>query len=151
MSDAEPVVEVYVASWNAGFGTLMPHRVVDEALVDRWRTDLVDVGVWRVAVDSGSGRILGFAGTRPSRDPLDPDLGELDTIAVAPDCWRRGVGSVLMRDAIDVMARAGYAEAVLWTLADYPLGQDFYRRTGWSASGEARAEGRQVAFRRRLR
>ena len=54
-------------------------------------------------------------------------------------------------DAIDVMARAGYAEAVLWTLADYPLGQDFYRRTGWSASGEARAEGRQVAFRRRLR
>ena len=55
-----------------------------------------------------------------------------------------------MTEAVEAMTRAGYTEAVLWTLADYPQGQDFYRRTGWTASGESRQDGRQVAFRRRL-
>ena len=30
---------------------------------------------------------MGFAGIGPSRDPDDPRLGELDTIAVAPRAW----------------------------------------------------------------
>ena len=55
-----------------------------------------------------------------------------------------------MRDAVTELTRAGYADAVLWTLADYSRGQDFYRRTGWSPSGEVRDHGRQVAFRRPL-
>jgi GNAT superfamily N-acetyltransferase len=95
--------------------------------------------------------LLGFVGTVPSRDPIDPGLGEVDTIAVAPDAWRHGIGRRLMDAAVNDLLDAGYHEAILWTLADYGQGRDFYLATGWHASGEARESGRQIAFRRFLR
>lgn len=124
-ADAVGVAVVYVASWNQGFAGLMPPRVLDRD------------------------QVVGFAGTGPSRDPLDPELGELDTIAVRPDAWRRGVGRRLMSAALDDLA-AHYAEGILWTLAGHGNGRGCYGATGWHASSEVRDSGRQFAFRRPL-
>jgi GNAT superfamily N-acetyltransferase len=103
---------------------------------------------WWVA-ESGES-VIGFAGTGPSRDPVDPDLGELDTIAVAPFAWRHGVGRRLMEAAVEELHGAGYRQGILWTLAGYERGRDFYEATGWHVSGEVRDHGRQIAFRRSL-
>lgn len=149
-ADAAAVAQVYVASWNSGFAQLMPARVLDSAQVARWARDLRDPQVrWWVA-QSGTA-VVGFVGTGPSRDPVDPDLGELDTIAVAPTAWRRGLGRRLMRVGLDDLFRAGHGESILWTLADYEPGRSFYEATGWRRSGEMRHSGRQIAFRRSLR
>jgi N-acetylglutamate synthase-like GNAT family acetyltransferase len=64
--------------------------------------------------------VVGFVGIGPSRDPIDQDLGELDTIAVAPAAWRTGVGKALMSVALEGLRSEGYHSAVLWTLSDYP-------------------------------
>jgi GNAT superfamily N-acetyltransferase len=147
--DAEQVAGVYVASWNAGFGHLMPPRVLDPEQVARWQRDL-DAGRihWWLAEVGAS--VIGFAGTGPSRDPVEPGLGELDTIAVSPSAWRHGVGTRLMDVAVRDLRRAGYRRGVLWTLAGYEQGSRFYEATGWHASGEHRDGGRQIAFRRSL-
>ena len=146
--DAGRVTEVYVASWNLGFGELMPRIVGDEARVGRWAGELVGGKTsWWVAEDGGS--VVGFVGIGPSRDPVDPRLGELDTIAVDPPYWRSGVGTALMQTALEALA-AGYPEAILWTLADYPRGQRFYEATGWRADGGERDDGRQVSYRRQF-
>jgi ribosomal protein S18 acetylase RimI-like enzyme len=148
-ADARLVAEVYVASWNEGFAGLMPPRVADREQVDRWERDLDDGPVrWWLAQDGH--RVLGFVGTGPSRDPIDADLGELDTIAVAPSAWRRGVGRCLMRAALDDLLEAHHREGILWTLAEYGQGRKFYEATGWRAYGEVRDAGRQIAFRRSL-
>jgi hypothetical protein len=39
----------------------------------------------------------------------------------------------------------------VWTLANYPQGQEFYAKTGWTLSGSTRDDGRQVSYRRRFR
>lgn len=146
-ADAEEIADVYVASWNEGFAGLMPGRVLDREQVDRWRRELGEGSMrWWLAHDNG--RVFGFAGTGPSRDPIDPGLGEVDTIAVAPAAWRRGVGRCLMAAALDDLLDAHYRESILWTLADYTQGREFYEATGWSPSGEVRDSGRQIAFRR---
>ena len=147
--DAEQVARIYVDSWNAGFAGQFPARALSQREVARWRDDLADAPVrWRVAVDSGEA--IGFAGTGPCRDPVDPRLGELDTIAVSPDCWRRGVGRALMDDALDALRAAPLGAAVLWTLADYARGDAFYRSTGWRPDGRSRDSGRQVSYRHPL-
>lgn len=136
-------------SWNAGFEGFLPAREYTEELVSRWRADLdgPDTHVWWLAeLDH-----VGFAGVRPSRDPDDPAVGELDTIAVAPSSWRLGIGAKLMSAAIDRLTDDGYREAVLWTLAGYERGHRFYTATGWSTDGVSRDEGREVCYRRRLR
>lgn len=148
-ADAEGIAQVYVASWNEGFAHLMPPRILDADQVARWSQELdAGRGQWWVA-DSGRS-MAGIVGTGPSRDPVDPALGELDTIAVTPSAWCQGVGRSLMACALDDLRAAGYREAILWTLADYARGRRFYESTGWRASGEARDSGRQVAFRRSL-
>lgn len=151
-ADANEVVRIYVASWLAGFGDLMPEISAGAARTGRWRATLADARPperWWVAERAGA--IVGFAGVCPCRDPVDPRLGELDTIAVDPAAWRTGVGRELLAEAVAALAAHGYAEAVLWTLAAYPLGESFYRAAGFTPTGRARKEGRQIQYGLRLR
>src|SRR5690348_1530116 len=117
--DARFVAQIYVSSWNLAFTGLMPQRQLDPPLVERWRGDLLVPLSHRWWVAELDGVIVGFTGIGPSRDPIDPELGELDTIAVAPSMWRRGIGRALMARALQSLIADGYREAVLWTLAGY--------------------------------
>lgn len=128
---------------------MMPAIEVDDGRVDRWESELGG-GPARWWVAEYGGVIVGLVGIGPSRDPVDAALGELDTIAVDPAHWRSGVGRALMQTAIEGLTEAGYPEAILWTLANYPQGQRFYEATGWRADGTTRDDGRQVRYRRQL-
>ena len=82
-TDAEIVARVYIESWNTGFGHLLGTRELTRDVVARWEHDLASGPVqWTVALADGA--IVGFVGVGPSRDPIDPALSELDTIAVHP-------------------------------------------------------------------
>jgi ribosomal protein S18 acetylase RimI-like enzyme len=155
-TDAAQVARIYVESWNAGFGHLMGTIGLDDARIRRWQNDLTGGRTrWWVAettdVADGAERVVGLVGAGPSRDPVDPHLGELDTIAVDPTCWRGGVGAALMRTALGSLAESGYREAVLWTVTGYDRGQAFYEATGWRRDGGTRDGGRQLSFRHSLR
>ena len=78
-TDVEAIARIYVESANVGFGDLDPKRVLDSERVERWRSDLAAPLPYRWWVATRNGVIVGFAGIGPSRDPIDPDLGELDT------------------------------------------------------------------------
>ncbi|MEM9565629.1 MAG: GNAT family N-acetyltransferase [Actinomycetota bacterium] len=144
VADAEAVAAIYVSSWNAGFGHLLGDREPSGDDVDRWRNDLASTTTaWTVAESAGV--IAGFIGVGPSRDPVDVELGEIDTIAVSPSMWRRGIGRALMTRGIE-QVRARWPRAILWTPDGYERGHAFYRAMGWHRLGSTRASGTQVAF-----
>ena len=149
--DTAEVLRIYVASWNLGFGERMPRIEADPDRLARWQVDLAAPSPQRWWLAERDGAIVGFAGIGPCRDPVDPALGELDTIAVDPNCWRSGVGRALMSQALRALSSDGYREAVLWTFADYPRGDTFYRAMGWSRSGTFRNDGTQLLYRHPLR
>lgn len=147
--DAEDVARIYVDAWNAGFVGHLPPRGLTDGEVSRWRHELAEASIrWRVAVEAVDEAtvVVGFAGSGPSRGPVDPSLGELDTVAVSPDHWRQGVGRALMADALEGLRAGHFASAVLWTLADYPRGDAFYRSVGWRPDGRTRDSGRQISY-----
>jgi GNAT superfamily N-acetyltransferase/shikimate kinase len=144
-TDAAAAARLYVESWNAGLGELVGPRALDPAETARWARELGS-GSQRWWVAERGGRPVGFAGAGPSRDPVAPERGEQDTIAVSPDAWRTGVGRTLAAAAVDWLA-ARYAEAVVWTVAGYDAGHRFYEALGWVADGGTRADGREVSFR----
>lgn len=148
--DAQVITRIYVQSWNAGFGELMPPREITPGLVTRWAQDLAQPFPHRWWVAEADGSIQGFAGIGPSRDPVDPSLGELDTIAVDPAWWRAGVGRRLMTTALEHLVSDGYQHGILWTLANYERGQRFYEAMGWRADGGMRDGGRQIRYRHEL-
>jgi N-acetylglutamate synthase-like GNAT family acetyltransferase len=152
VDDAEVVTRIYIESWNAGFGELLghPNRSVTPELVVRWGQDLVQPLPQRWWVAEKQGTIVGLVGIGPSRDPVDARLGELDTIAVDPRCWRSGIGRELLSLALRYLAADGYGEAILWTVAGYERGKAFYEAMGWRLDGGVRDEGRQVRYRHSL-
>jgi GNAT superfamily N-acetyltransferase len=149
-SDAVSISQIYVESWNAGFTGLMPARELTTELIARWERDLAEPMPhrwWAAEVDAA---LAGFVGIRPSRDPIDPALGELDTIAVAPIYWRQGIGRALLAVGLSYLRADGYRQAVLWTLAHYAQGQRFYEAAGWELDGGIRDAGRQIRYRHDL-
>jgi GNAT superfamily N-acetyltransferase len=149
-ADVHDIVRIYIDSWNAGFGTLMPTRKLTPTVVARWAEDLSKPLPHRWWVAESDGSVAGFVGIGPSRDPIDPSLGEIDAIAVDPARWRAGIGRELMSVALKHLAGDGYRQAVLWTLANYERGQRFYDAMGWKADGGLRDEGRQIRYRHPL-
>lgn len=145
-ADVEAVARIYVQSANAGFGDLDETRVLDPDQVERWRVDLAATPPYRWWVATRDDAIVGFAGIGPSRDPVDPSIGELDTIGVESSHWRTGVGRALMSQALRHLSMDGYREAIVWTLADYPRGMGFYESTGWRRNGAVRADGRHICY-----
>jgi GNAT superfamily N-acetyltransferase len=150
-ADADAVTALYVASWNAGFLGFLPEITASSARVERWRMDLAAPPPHRWWVAERDGILLGFAGIGPARDPPDTRLGELDTIAVHPDSWRRGLGRALMAQSITQLAQDGYRSAILWTLDGYDRARCFYRVTGWRPDGVTRASGTQMRWSHPLR
>ncbi len=152
VADAEVVARIYIDSWNAGFGGLLlqPNREVTPEFIARWQQDLAQPVPQRWWVAEQEGSIVGFTGIGPSRNPVDPQLGELDTIAVDPRCWRMGIGRALISLALRYLAADGYGEAILWTVAGYERGKAFYEAMGWSLDGGVRDEGRQIRYRHNL-
>ena len=151
-ADAERVVRIYVDSWNASFGELLSQadRTVTPDLVARWRRDLSRPVPHRWWVAEAFGSIVGCAGIGPSRDPGDPSIGELDSIFVDEPHWRTGVGRALIAVAHRHLARDGYRVAILWTVAGYRQGIDFYQAMGWRRDGGIRDQGRQIRLRRAI-
>lgn len=80
--DADAVATIYVASWNEGFRGLMPLREETREQLDRWQRVLLAGPPARWWVAERDSSLVGLVGVCPSRDPVLPDLGEIDTVAV---------------------------------------------------------------------
>jgi GNAT superfamily N-acetyltransferase len=79
------------------------------------------------------GVVVAFVGSFASRDP-DAE-GELGEIYALREAWGTGVGHALMTACVAALRERGYANAILWVLADNPRARAFYEREGWTLDG----------------
>lgn len=132
----------------------MPQDYLDgldpAARVERWRDRLRvaderaggdgaarDNGLVRgIVVAVADDVICGFTQFGPTRDAdEDPQrTGEVDSIYMEPGAWGRGLGRMLMAEAVSQLA-AGYEQATLWVLDTNDRARRFYARTGWAEDG----------------
>jgi ribosomal protein S18 acetylase RimI-like enzyme len=85
-------------------------------------------------------RLLGFVTFGGSRDDDAEGLGEVYALYVDPERYRGGVGRMLMADARDRLADAGFTEAILWVLQGNDRARRFYEGEGWVPDGATREE-----------
>jgi GNAT superfamily N-acetyltransferase len=128
VDDADPIAAVHVKTWQAAYAGVMPQGFLD-GLDVAGRT-----AMWRRAIGVGRppggiflaearGELVGFASVGTYRLPeggVDPTVGEIFAIYVAPEHWSTGAGYALMRAAVDHLTEHGLREIRLWVLADNP-------------------------------
>lgn len=139
-ADLLGAAEARIASWRAAFTGLVPQDFLDamdaEAIASAWR-ESVAAGRSRLYVAELDGRIVGYAGVGPERDPAAASTtGELYALFVHPDAWLRGAGTALAAAALDDLRANGCDRVNLWVLEANARARAFYRRCGFSETAD---------------
>lgn len=142
--DAMDVARVHVKSWQAGYCGLLPDAYLDalrpEDRAPGYDFTHADPAVPYTLVATEADEVLGFATTMPSRDGSLANYGELGALYVAPDHWRKGIGTMLIAAAYKRLIQNGYRDALLWLLAGNTQTEHFYQENGWRPDGIRRNE-----------
>lgn len=161
-ADAHAIASMLVRSWRAAYRGLLPDDVLAGLSVadrERFWSDTLIIRPPRTStvVATIAGAIVGFAATGPplvATDRADSTLGDLYALYLAPDVWRRGIGTQLHTAALDRLRSCGFTHAGLWVLDTNERALRFYYRHGWADTGRSqldRGPGGTELHERRLR
>lgn len=73
-------------------------------------------------------------------DRADLTLGDLYALYLAPDVWRRGIGTRLHAAALERLRSCGFTHAGLWVLDTNEAALGFYRRHVWTDTGRSQLD-----------
>ena len=120
-ADAGAIAAVHIPSMREAYRTLFPAealaRIDARDRTERWREHLAGGASVTLLAEAG-GESIGFADFGRCRDEdISPGtVGEMMAIYVHPAAWGRGVGSALMREALDRLRSDGFADVSLWVI-----------------------------------
>jgi len=147
-ADAEGVVRVRIAAWQAAYRGLMP-----DAYLDAMGHDLVQAAErlrqWLAAPHLSSmlvgedldGTIVAMCSYGPPRDDDAPSgSGSLHAINLHPAAWGTGLGAQLLQHAERGLAVDGYGTAYLWVVDGNARARRFYERAGWRVEGATKID-----------
>ena len=133
-----------IRAWRAAYGGVLPARVLKalDPMEERgaWAGYLAEIPaedrLWLAADD---GVLVGYIRTGPSPDEdVPPGTGEIHGLYVEPARIGTGLGSRLLRQALDDLEERGYVRVVLWHFAGNEVAARFYNRAGIPPDGARR-------------
>lgn len=103
---------------------------------ERWSHERAD---HVLTVAERDGHLVGFSYLGPD-DQGDPVTGLLHAVYLEPAERGRGLGRMLMADALAEMRSRGWRVAALWVLRQNGPARRFYERGGWRPTGVTQEE-----------
>jgi L-amino acid N-acyltransferase YncA len=146
--DAEGIVKILNPIIAARIYTVLDTQISVEAERD-FILRFPDRGVFHVAVDRRTSRLVGFQNMEPiaSYSHSFDHVGGMGTY-VDLDCRRQGVAASLFEATFAAAVRKGYEKAFTFVRADNPAALETYLRYGFRVIGHAekhaRIDGRYV-------
>ncbi|HVK24347.1 MAG TPA: GNAT family N-acetyltransferase [Actinokineospora sp.] len=147
-ADVHDIAGVLVRSWRAAYRGLLPDDVLAGLSVaerEQLWSGILTTRPPRVraVVATLADAIVGFAAVGPPlvpADRADSTLGDLYSLYLAPEVWRRGIGTQLHAVAIDGLRSGGFTRAGLWVLDTNEPAIRFYLRLGWIDTGRTQLD-----------
>src|ERR1700690_2851218 len=140
VSDAAAIAAIHVRSWQSAYRAMIDDEVLDalsiaertSAWTARLRLTRSRGAIPFTLVAEGDEQLLGFCNI--SR--LDEDAAAtIGALYLEPGHLRTGLGSALLRAALDRLRAAGLHDVVLWVLAANHGARAFYERFGFGDDG----------------
>ena len=147
-NDAHGIATVHVKTWQCAYRGQIPDSYLDSLKISQrekmWSEMLSDPkeGMYTQIAEM-NGKIVGWCTFGNSRDQdVDKTTAELAGIYVDPEYMGQGVGSSLMQEAIETMAKKGYEKITLWVLHSNKITREFYEKKGWVMEGRTKDDQR---------
>ena len=137
--DARAIALVHIKSWQAIYRGRFPDQYLDSLNVDQraanWARILSQQPEGTVVFERDA-KIVGFLSLDRSRDQdADATVGEITSVYLDPDYWRRGHGSALIEWAKGCAHARGWQRLTLWVLRENEEARDFYAASGFAPDG----------------
>ena len=128
--DLFAVSRVYEESWRAAYRGLLPQEYLDSIPAGKWVPYLEQAGRDSlILLDKGS--IVGTASCCASRVQELAGWGEIISIYLLPEYWRKGWGKRLFSAVVAELEAMGYRNLFLWVLESNQRARVFYERMGF--------------------
>ena len=109
-ADVAAITSIYAHHVREGLGSFEETPPAAEEVARR-REAVLGLGLPFTVAEEG-GRVVGYAYAQPYRPRSAYRFSLEDSIYVAPDCARRGIGGALLADLVERCARMGYRQMV---------------------------------------
>lgn len=83
-----------------------------------------------------SGNSLSAVSAGPGRDERWPDWGEIVALYLLPEDQRQGIGTLLLKAAMDRLRQRGFSDIYLWVAEKNGPARRFYEARGFVLSPE---------------
>jgi ribosomal protein S18 acetylase RimI-like enzyme len=145
-TDASRIATIHVETWQSAYEGLIPSDYLDSLSIakrtKKWQAkldDAQDKTIYLVGLIDE--KVLGWASLCKSRDEdVKSDRGEVGGIYVHPTAQKKGLGSLLMAEGVNILKQEGYAYATLWVLTSNALAREFYESRGWRVEGKTKID-----------
>ena len=138
--DARTMAAVHIAAWRAAYRGLVPDPFLAALDQDRRAArfrEFLESGAGDTFIIESDNEPVGHLTIGPCRDAdLDErTVGEIWGIYIAPEHWRRGIGTHVCRRAERILRARGFGPIVLWVFEGNASARWFYEAMGYTLDG----------------
>lgn len=134
VQDAETISNIYALSWKVAYQGIVPQRYLDELQNDFWVSafqNWIRNNTFKVKQVYENSIPVGCIVYGKSRDEKLPNWGEIVSIYIHPDYFRKGYGQEILDVALADIKKAGFQNCYLWVLKDNENARKFYEKNGF--------------------
>lgn len=130
---------IYAMSWKTGYKGIVPQPYLNGLPLERWADKLGNNNHEYFREDyllSDNGKYVATSSICEARDKQYQGWGEIMSIYVLPEEFRKGYGKVLFSYVFNHLQENGYSKIYLWVLEENQRARRFYETMGFQANGE---------------
>ena len=137
VQDVEVISNIYASSWKVAYQDIIPQGYLDELKNDFWVpsfTNWIGNNILKSKLIYENSIPVGCIAYGNSRDGNLPKWGEIVSIYIHPEYFRKSYGQKLLDVVLADMKKDGYQNCYLWVLKENRNARYFYEKNGFQCS-----------------
>ncbi|MBK6768070.1 MAG: GNAT family N-acetyltransferase [Ardenticatenales bacterium] len=143
VADADAVDQIRVAAWRAAYRKFMPSEFL-ASLDPGQNLEGLRAAIsateppFQTQVAEDRGTVVAYVMFGAPRYKARPGTLELWALNIKPDCWRQGIGRVLVQEVLAAARSAALTRVELWCISGNVPAVSLYESAGFVLTGESR-------------
>ena len=148
LQDIKDIATIHVIAWQVVYKGLIPQSYLDNLSIAKreqnW-SSILNNSKNQTIVQEINGRVVGFAnfGNTRDKDKNYNVTGEITSIYLDPEHWRKGLGAELFQFILSEMKNKEFTEVTLWVLDTNQTACSFYQKMGFKPDGATKIDIRE--------
>lgn len=130
---------LHAESWRHAYRGMISDDYLDSLKDDFWTSDfdrLSNFGELDVDILFDNCSPVGVVSYGRARDEILSDWGEIVSLYIRPECFRKGFGNILLKHSVNEFKSKGFEHCYLWVLKENDIARAFYLKNQFSWNGE---------------